>query len=149
MCKVGKTGLEKESDLLGETEVKAYVTEKMTFAWKWPECSLRSGIMYFQLCVSRSLAKCPGCNKCSMDVGWVDGDWLAGWASVSKEHWKGWPPQTESTEAGNGVVGSSAVGLWVCHGEVGCMGVYTGVLHHIHGLVYSITYHSYMDHIVC
>lgn len=32
MCKVGKTGLEKESDLLGETEVKAYVTEKMTFA---------------------------------------------------------------------------------------------------------------------
>lgn len=32
MCKVGKNGLEEGIKLVGKTEVKACVTEKMTFA---------------------------------------------------------------------------------------------------------------------
>lgn len=132
MCTVGKNGLEEGIKFVGETEVKAYVTEKMTFAWKWPECSLRSRIMYFQLCVSKSLVKCPRCNKCSMNVGWVNGDWLAGWLGecgqralegMTTSDWK-----HRGREWRSGLFSGRTVGVsW----GSGVYGNVTGVLHHI------------------
>ena len=79
---------------MGETEVKGYFTEEMTFVWKQPGFS-ENRDRVFSLCNSESLAKYPGCNECSAIVGWVDsGFWLV--VSMGKEHWREWLPQVRA-----------------------------------------------------
>lgn len=80
--------------LVGETEVKGYFTEEMT-CLKTTRFICENRDHVFSLCNSESLAKYPGCNECSVNVGWVDsGFWLA--VSMGKEHWRGWLPQVKA-----------------------------------------------------